>query len=65
LRIEFRDEDGLPARVTASYGISHYPQAMSAEELLVAADVCLYEAKEGGRDRVVLRGAEVQRDHSD
>jgi diguanylate cyclase (GGDEF)-like protein len=65
LRIEFRDEDGVPARVTASYGISHYPQAMSAEELLVAADVCLYEAKEGGRDRVVLRGAEAQRDHSD
>jgi diguanylate cyclase (GGDEF)-like protein len=65
LRLEFRDEEGLPARVTASYGIAHYPQAVSAEEILVAADVCLYEAKEGGRDRVVLRGTEAQRDHSD
>jgi diguanylate cyclase (GGDEF)-like protein len=63
LRVEFRHEEGLPARVTASYGISHYPQALSAEELLVAADVCLYEAKEGGRDRVVLRRTEARRDH--
>jgi diguanylate cyclase (GGDEF)-like protein len=65
LRLEFRAEEGLPARVTASYGIAHYPHAVSAEEILVAADVCLYEAKEGGRDRVVLRGAEAQREHSD
>jgi diguanylate cyclase (GGDEF)-like protein len=65
LRVEFRSEEGMPARVTASYGIAHYPHAVSAEEILVAADVCLYEAKEGGRDRVVLRGAEAQRDRSD
>jgi diguanylate cyclase (GGDEF)-like protein len=64
LRIEFRHEEQLPAGVTASYGVSHYPQALSAEELLVAADVCLYEAKEGGRDNVVLRGTESRRDHA-
>jgi diguanylate cyclase (GGDEF)-like protein len=57
LRAELQIEQGLPERVTASYGVSHYPQALSAEELLIAADVCLYQAKEGGRDQVVRRAS--------
>jgi diguanylate cyclase (GGDEF)-like protein len=57
LRSEFREEHGLPDQVTASFGISSYPHSGSAEELLISADVCLYQAKEGGRDRVVVAGA--------
>jgi diguanylate cyclase (GGDEF)-like protein len=58
LRSEFRSEKDLPDRVTASFGISSYPASGSAEELLVDADVCLYQAKARGKDRVVVSGAE-------
>jgi diguanylate cyclase (GGDEF)-like protein len=58
LRAELRAEQGPAEGITASFGISHYPQAGSAEELLVSADVCLYQAKEGGRDQVVLQSGE-------
>jgi diguanylate cyclase (GGDEF)-like protein len=56
LRRTVRTLDGLPRRVTASFGVAAYPQAGSAEELLLTADVSLYQAKEGGRDRVVVAG---------
>ena len=64
MRAELRLEQGLPERVTASYGVSHYPQAHSAEELLIAADVCLYQAKEGGRDKVVQRATDPLHDRA-
>jgi diguanylate cyclase (GGDEF)-like protein len=58
LRSEFRNEKGLPDRVTASYGISSYPTSGSAEALLVDGDVCLYQAKARGKDRIVVSGEE-------
>ena len=58
LRSEFRNEEGLPDRVTASFGISSYPVSGSAEELLVDADVCLYQAKARGKDSIVVAGPE-------
>ena len=56
LRTEFRVVEGLPATVTASYGIASYPRARSAEELLTSADASLRRAKHEGKDRVVTAG---------
>jgi diguanylate cyclase (GGDEF)-like protein len=50
-----RGERGLPEGFTASFGIAHFPQASSADELLLDADACLYRAKEGGRDSIVVQ----------
>ena len=45
------------ARITASFGVAECPtDAQTAVDILKAADVALYEAKRGGRDRVVNSG---------
>ena len=49
------DIPGADARVTASFGVAQYGGS-SAEDVLRAADEALYEAKDGGRDRVVVAG---------
>jgi diguanylate cyclase (GGDEF)-like protein len=55
LRSELRAEQGLPGGpLTASFGIASYPQAPSAEELLLRADAALRRAKEAGKDQVVV-----------
>jgi diguanylate cyclase (GGDEF)-like protein len=47
-------------RVTASVGLSVAPDdGVSADELMRHADIALYEAKNGGRDRAVLFSAEM------
>ena len=50
------DVDGNRIHVTASFGVACYPspdvEAMS--DLLKTADHALYEAKENGRNQVVL-----------
>jgi diguanylate cyclase (GGDEF)-like protein len=53
------DLDGTSVRVTASIGISAYPDHGSADVrgLLLRADQALYQAKRAGRDRVVAYGA--------
>ena len=45
---------GQRAGVTASIGIAAFAGAISAEQLLVEADLALYEAKDAGRDRVAV-----------
>jgi diguanylate cyclase (GGDEF)-like protein len=45
--------DGLPVRITASFGVAAYPAAASEEALVAAADAALYEAKRSGKDAVV------------
>jgi diguanylate cyclase (GGDEF)-like protein len=44
---------GLAAGVTISFGIAEYRGDATADRLLSRADVCLYEAKNGGRNLVV------------
>jgi diguanylate cyclase (GGDEF)-like protein len=48
-------EPAAPTRVTISVGVASFPVHGDASEPLVAsADAALYEAKRGGRDRVVI-----------
>jgi len=47
-----------PAQVTASLGIAIYrPEIGGAEDLMRLADLALYQAKESGRNRVVIHPA--------
>lgn len=52
----FEHRDVQPAgRITVSVGVASFPADGSGpSEVLVRADKCLYKAKEGGRDRVVI-----------
>jgi diguanylate cyclase (GGDEF)-like protein len=52
-RIAELEVAGLDGRLTASFGIAAYPDhGVGADELIKAADVALYRAKETGRDRI-------------
>lgn len=58
-----------PLDVTVSIGVSGVEaitptQTVSVETLLDIADRCLYQSKEGGRDRVTLAPVRRQREHS-
>jgi diguanylate cyclase (GGDEF)-like protein len=49
--------DRALVRVTASLGVATFPDDTQDQELLIrAADLALYKAKHGGRNRVVLAG---------
>ena len=50
---EFRDEDGTPFNLTASFGLATYPDdARSKDELIRLADQAMYRVKETTRDAV-------------
>ena len=52
--------EGRMVRATISVGIAVYPlHGQTLADLTRCADVALYQAKEGGRNRVVLYEAEV------
>jgi diguanylate cyclase (GGDEF)-like protein len=53
------DLEGTSVRATASIGISAYPDhgVSDVRTLLLRADQALYQAKRGGRDRVVAYGS--------
>jgi diguanylate cyclase (GGDEF)-like protein len=50
--------DGLDLPVTLSAGVAGLTSAQDPGALVAAADAALYAAKSGGRDRVVLAGAD-------
>jgi diguanylate cyclase (GGDEF)-like protein/PAS domain S-box-containing protein len=55
--------DGVDLRVTCSIGVASYPDhGKSAEELLAAADMAMYRAKELGRDGMILFDLEMAAD---
>jgi len=48
-------KNGLVIKVTASFGVANFPDhADTAQDLLIKADEKLYEAKKGGKNRVVV-----------
>jgi diguanylate cyclase (GGDEF)-like protein len=44
--------EGLPIRVTASFGVAEAQEESGPADLVAAADAALYEAKRSGKDRV-------------
>lgn len=51
---DFRDDDGLPFKLTASFGIATFPDdASSKDELIRLADQAMYRVKESSRDAVL------------
>jgi diguanylate cyclase (GGDEF)-like protein len=44
--------EGVPVRITASFGVAEHEQGWDVETLVVAADEALYEAKRTGKNRV-------------
>jgi diguanylate cyclase (GGDEF)-like protein len=64
LREEGRDQDmgERTRRVTATVGIALFGDAaMTGEELMVEADIAMYDAKEAGRDRFEIYNAKRDR----
>jgi diguanylate cyclase (GGDEF)-like protein len=45
-------QEGVPVRVTASFGVASWPEHGAGDELLGAADSALYQAKNRGKNRV-------------
>jgi diguanylate cyclase (GGDEF)-like protein len=52
--------DGTPIDVTVSLGVSAFPEASDAENLVAAADGALYEAKRAGKNRVKTAAPRAQ-----
>jgi len=63
LRLRFAglqlDADGKPVKFTASFGVSQWTPGDTIDAILKRADMALYQAKEHGRNRVVVFGAEM------
>jgi diguanylate cyclase (GGDEF)-like protein len=51
--IELEAPSGEPVRITASFGAADFPTRGTLDELVEAADLCVYEAKRRGKDQVV------------
>lgn len=62
-RIRIRVSEETDPRVTVSCGISEWNwtnDKISVESLFYRADMALYEAKNGGRNRIVVERAEAE-----
>lgn len=50
---KIQDRD-LPEEITASFGVAAFTDRINMDQMLFNADMAMYEAKESGRDRVVI-----------
>ena len=48
----FSSHGGESFSVTSSFGVAAFPEAASAEQLMLAADQALYQAKKQGKNTV-------------
>lgn len=63
IRARVAAEDFGAGKLTVSVGVAEYPtHGDTPEELIASADAAMYEAKTGGRDRVVAAGRRSERD---
>ena len=63
LRARVAAEEFGAGRVTVSVGAAEYPtHGETPEELIASADAAMYQAKNAGRDRVVVAGRTVERE---
>jgi len=63
IRVGFFEAYGEPEEVTLSLGVAAWPRdGRSAMELIDAADRALYDAKNGGRDRVAVAESRAHRE---
>jgi diguanylate cyclase (GGDEF)-like protein len=53
--------EGVPIRITASFGVAELDPAQEPEDLVRAADSALYAAKRAGKNRVSLASTPVRR----
>ena len=51
--------DGRPLAVTLSFGVTERAPGQTAEQMFDDADRALYEAKRGGRNRVVAHAPQI------
>jgi PleD family two-component response regulator len=51
--------DGRDVRLTASFGLAAATDGVELGELIAGADAALYDAKRGGKNRVVVTAAEI------
>lgn len=51
-RLDIKDNDGKPLRLSASFGYVEAKEGQAMEVLIAAADKALYKAKQEGRNRV-------------
>jgi diguanylate cyclase (GGDEF)-like protein len=57
LRVPAGDES---VGITASFGISSFPEGAELSDLLNDADRCLYDAKRAGKNRIVVTAAKTR-----
>jgi diguanylate cyclase (GGDEF)-like protein len=63
IRAQIAAEEFAGGRITVSIGVAECPShGDTPESLIESADVALYEAKNGGRDRVVAAGGQLERE---
>jgi diguanylate cyclase (GGDEF)-like protein len=63
LRARVAGEDFSAGRLTVSVGAAEYPtHGETPEELIASADAAMYQAKNEGRDRVIVAGRRAERE---
>jgi diguanylate cyclase (GGDEF)-like protein len=64
IRARVAEQDLGAGTLTLSIGVAEYPDAGDTpEELIATADAAMYQAKSGGRNQVVVAGANEQHPH--